>query len=100
MKSLSLSLKSFIIFRCKDRYILSMTLRKIIVDILKCYVDEKLFSSKGFKALPFDIPHKGLRPIRNNAIKMMAVERNENNRAALSALSCPLDRNVDEELLI
>lgn len=77
-----------------------MMLRKIIVDTSKRYVDEKLFSSRGFKALLFDIPHKGLCPIRNNAIKVMAAERNENNRAALSALSCPLDRNVDEELLI
>lgn len=77
-----------------------MTLRKIIADTSKCYVDEKLFSSRGFKALLFDIPYKGLCPIRNNAIKVMAAERNENNRAALSALSCPLDRNVDEELLI
>jgi len=30
----------------------------------------------------------------------LAAERNENNRAALSALSCPFDRNVDGELLI
>lgn len=74
--------------------------KKITTDISERYVDEKLFSPKRLKASPFDIPHKGLRPIRNNAIKVMAAERNENNRAALSALSRPLDRNVDEELLI